>query len=75
MDLLNTVKLYHEKPYITRDSWHKADGTLDIESIRQFLQSMTDDELKEARTFLTGLRELKRIEELNHHRHRGRSRI
>lgn len=65
MDLLNTVKLYHEKPYITRDSWHKADGTLDIEAIRQFLQSMTDDELKEARTFLLAMKAIKEADERN----------
>lgn len=72
----NTQVLYHEKRCFTRDSWHKADGTLDLEAIRQFLQSMTDEELREARTFLTGLRELKRIEEeRNQHRRRGRRRI
>ena len=75
MKSLNTLLLYHESSYKSTDSWHKPNGELDLVAVRQFLQSMTDDELREARTILTGIRELRRAEERNQHRHRGRRRI
>ena len=72
---MNTKILYHEKPYFSTDSWHKPDGTLNLEAVKRDLQSMTDDELREARTFLLAMKAIKEADERNQHRRRGRGRI
>lgn len=69
---LNTLLLYHESPYKSTDSWHKPDGELDIEAVRRDLQSMTDDELREARTFLLAMKSIIEADERNQHHRRGR---
>ena len=72
---LNTSLFYHRNADFTTDSWHKPNGELDLVAVRRDLQNMTDDELREARTFLLAMKAIKEADERNQHRHRGRRRI
>lgn len=75
MDLLNTTLFYHRNADFTTDSWHKPDGSLNLEAVRRDLQSMSNEELEEARTFLLAMKAIKEADERNQHHRRGRRRI